>query len=302
MLVFDLLVFGPRLMKIIIITIAAVLVFGCSEQPAFHKAASRGNIEAVKKHLELGEEVNLRDDMNRTPLHHAAFVGSKEIVELLIARGADVNATNDYGSTSLHYAAIQGHTKITELLISNAVDLNLKRVEGFTPLHLAARKGRNETVKLLIAKGADINATNELGLTPFQVSGNKAMDKLFREHVARTEEELENEDIDLNREELLNNSPEIVVSETSPEDVAKEVELIEKALEAGEISEKEADARIEKLLGNEDDSPGGSQENVPSEMSPEDVAKEVELIEKALEAGEISEKEADARIEKLLGN
>ena len=55
MLVFDLLVFGPRLMKIIIITIAAVLVFGCSEQPAFHKAASRGDIEAVKKHLELGE-------------------------------------------------------------------------------------------------------------------------------------------------------------------------------------------------------------------------------------------------------
>ena len=37
-------------------------------------------------------------------------------------------------------------------------------------------------------------------------------------------------------------------------------------------------------------------------MSPEDVAKEVDLIEKALEAGEISEKEADARIEKLLGN
>ena len=63
---------------------------------SIHKAAEEGNIEAVKKHLAAGTDVNARVTRKYTTgwtvLHFAAEHGHWEIAELLIAKGADVNA------------------------------------------------------------------------------------------------------------------------------------------------------------------------------------------------------------------
>jgi len=47
---------------------------------SIHSAAFEGNIEAVKKHLAAGSDVNLKGKFGETPLHWAAHKGSKEIV------------------------------------------------------------------------------------------------------------------------------------------------------------------------------------------------------------------------------
>ena len=52
-------------------------------EPTIHEAANEGNIEAVKKHLAAGADVNARDDYGTTPLHQ---VTTKEIAQLLIAK------------------------------------------------------------------------------------------------------------------------------------------------------------------------------------------------------------------------
>ena len=118
---------------LLITTIAAVLLVGCGEsqqsappvevkpvepvaeaaQPepttakapdiSIHEAASSGNIEAVKKHLAAGADVNAKIG-EETPLHFAALFGRKEVVELLITKGADVNAKDDEGETPLDQA------------------------------------------------------------------------------------------------------------------------------------------------------------------------------------------------------
>jgi cytohesin len=68
-------------------------------------AAEKGNIEAVKQHLDAGADVNAQDnDIRWTPLHVAAAFGHKEIVELLIAKDADVNAKDVAGRTPLDLA------------------------------------------------------------------------------------------------------------------------------------------------------------------------------------------------------
>jgi len=121
--------------NLLLTTIAAVLVVGCGESqqsapapeakpvepvaeaaqqvPAkakapeisIHKAASDGNIEAVKQHLAAGVDVNAWDeDFGWTPLHLAAQSGQKEIIELLLANGADVNARDWSGETPLDWA------------------------------------------------------------------------------------------------------------------------------------------------------------------------------------------------------
>ena len=131
---------------LLLTTIAAVLLVGCGESqqsapapeskpvepvaeaakpepptakaPAIsiHEAAKEGNIEAVKKHLDAGTDVNAKDQNSATPLHLAAVMGHKEIAELLIAAGADMNVKNKDGATALDKAIGQNNTKIADLL------------------------------------------------------------------------------------------------------------------------------------------------------------------------------------------
>ena len=142
---------------LLLTTIAAVVLVGCGPSMSIHDAADKGNIEAVKQHLDSGRDVNAKDQKGKTPLHRAASEGHKEIVELLIAKGANVNvnAKNEFGSTPLHVAAFQGHKEIAELLIPNGADVSAKDKYEQTPLHFAAINGHKEIAELLIANGAD---------------------------------------------------------------------------------------------------------------------------------------------------
>jgi len=78
--------------------------------------AEKGNIEAVKQHLDNGVDVDAKDNIGWTTLHFATVLDHKEIVELLIAAGADVNAKNKEGRTPLNWAINLEETEIADLL------------------------------------------------------------------------------------------------------------------------------------------------------------------------------------------
>ena len=124
-------------MKLLLTTIAAVLLVGCGESqqsaPApeakpkpptakapdisIHFAARKGNIEAVKKHLDAGVDIHVLDKKyGFAPLHYAADGGHKEIVELLLAKGADVNQRDKIGKTPTAWAMRYGHKEVTAIL------------------------------------------------------------------------------------------------------------------------------------------------------------------------------------------
>ena len=66
---------------LLLTTIAAVLLVGCGKPTpdiSIHEAASSGNIEAVKKHLAAGADVNAKIGRG-TPLHFTAIQGHKEV-------------------------------------------------------------------------------------------------------------------------------------------------------------------------------------------------------------------------------
>ena len=128
-------------MKILITTIAAVLVVGCGEsQPpeppdiSIHDAALEGNIEVVKQHLAAGADVNNKGLFGGAPL---ILAESREIIELLIVAGADVNYSPENGITPLARAVIRADKESAELLITSGADVNSKDRQGYTPLDTA---------------------------------------------------------------------------------------------------------------------------------------------------------------------
>ena len=146
-------------MKQLLITIAALVLVGCSKPPPpdipIYNAAGAGNIEAIKQHLAAGTDLNAKDVVaGWTPLNYAVMSGEKEAVEVLIDNGADVNVKDKYGSTPLHDASLGKHNEVVELLISKGADVNAKRGDGDTPLDKATMLDiTNETADLLRKHG-----------------------------------------------------------------------------------------------------------------------------------------------------
>ena len=125
----------PSCTVLLIVTIAAWVLYGATSwwagsgesQPpepptakapdiSIWDAAEDGNIEAVKKYLAAGADVNAKLGNGWTPLHYATYGGHKEIAELLIAKGAEVNAQSDGGNTPLDGAIMHNHTETIDLL------------------------------------------------------------------------------------------------------------------------------------------------------------------------------------------
>ena len=96
-------------------------------------AATIGDLEAVKKHLEAGADINGRDPNFGASVLAAAVVRNQvETAKYLIENGADVNQASQDGSIPLHTAALFGFAESAELLIDSGADI-FASGQGGTP-------------------------------------------------------------------------------------------------------------------------------------------------------------------------
>ena len=100
--------------------------------------AAEGDLDGVKRLLNLGEDVDGVDEDGNTALHFAAEVGSAEVTRLLLERSADANVGNDEGDRPLHKATINNHVDIVALLVAGGADPNAQ-VQISLPLLLFRR-------------------------------------------------------------------------------------------------------------------------------------------------------------------
>ncbi|PWL37733.1 ankyrin repeat domain-containing protein [Flagellimonas aquimarina] len=82
---------------------------------SFCKAIVKGDVETVKKLIELGEDVNQKS-LGMAPIHFAARYNQTEILELLIANGANVKKRCDKGYTAKKYAELSNAVEAMEIL------------------------------------------------------------------------------------------------------------------------------------------------------------------------------------------
>ncbi|KAB7529464.1 ankyrin repeat domain-containing protein [Flagellimonas olearia] len=73
-------------------------------QPSiFCKAIMQGDVDTVRKMIQLGEDVNQKS-LGMTPIHFAARYNQTEILQLLIDNGANVKKRCDRGYSAKKYA------------------------------------------------------------------------------------------------------------------------------------------------------------------------------------------------------
>lgn len=85
---------------------------------AFCKAVMQGNIETVKRLLDLGEDVNKRS-LGMTPAIFAARYNQAEVLKVLIANGADLSKKCNKGWDIQKYAKISNSTEVLAILQEN---------------------------------------------------------------------------------------------------------------------------------------------------------------------------------------
>jgi ankyrin repeat protein len=84
-------------------------------------AIAKGDIEAVKKFIEYGADVNEKSN-GMTPLMIAARYNQVAIIKLLLEKGADAKTVNDNGLTALKYAKMSNAQEAADALtvVNNA--------------------------------------------------------------------------------------------------------------------------------------------------------------------------------------
>ena len=80
------------------------------------EAIEDNNIEAFRRALEEGADVDSQTRYKNTLLHEAAYWGRKEIARVLIDNGIPVNARNMFEHTPLYIATVWEHTETVDLL------------------------------------------------------------------------------------------------------------------------------------------------------------------------------------------
>ena len=86
---------------------------------SFSNAIMKGDLDAVKKMISLGEDVNQKS-MGMTPAHFAARYNKAEILKVLIANGADLKKRCDKGFTVKKYAELS-HADDALQVLKNAM-------------------------------------------------------------------------------------------------------------------------------------------------------------------------------------
>ena len=97
-------------------------------------AARTGDLDGIKRYLEEGADIDeLSEQTHLSPLAWATMMGETKAVKLLIQLGADVNVRQEDGGTPLHIAFFLGRAEISEILLKEGADVNVKNNRGEIP-------------------------------------------------------------------------------------------------------------------------------------------------------------------------
>jgi ankyrin repeat protein len=116
-----------------------------------HDAAGENDLEAVRRMLALGLDVNAVT--SRTPLHEAALHGHIEMAKLLIEHGADTTIRDPYfHAPAIGWAEYNGKSDMVELLKTYLLDIFAAAAFGLTDRLVALLEQKPEQANIRFGK------------------------------------------------------------------------------------------------------------------------------------------------------
>lgn len=130
-----------------------------------YEAAAKGDVDAVRRLLEEGTEVDQSAERTRyeTALGVAAANGHPVVVDILLKANANVDAGLDKRGSALLHAYSAGHIEIVKALMAAGADIHSAQPQPLlqpkkTPLHLACANGETAIAELLLDAGVEVEA------------------------------------------------------------------------------------------------------------------------------------------------
>ena len=136
------------------------------EELAMIIAASTGNLDAVKRLVSKGMDLDHSDFTGNTPLIYAARYARVTLVEYLLRHGADVNAYTHWGTTALIEAVRKGSFPVVQDLLDAGADVDQLNNKHESALFDAVKYRRLWAVNMLLYRNAQTDIKNTLGYTP----------------------------------------------------------------------------------------------------------------------------------------
>lgn len=137
--------------------------------------AQVGKVDAVKRLLAEGANIETTDQHGRSVLAIATAFGQTDVVHMLLTAGANANAGIGNRKTALHIAAASGKTDIVKALLAAGARVDVADQDGNEPLHLAvANPANGQIVKDLLEAGAKVDVANNDGMQPVHLAARSA--------------------------------------------------------------------------------------------------------------------------------
>jgi len=118
--------------------------------------ACKGNLAKAKDLVDIGANVNYREDRGDSVLMMACWFGHADLVSFLLEKKADIHLKNDTEQTALHYASMKGHIKIIKMLMSRGASFDEEDNKGYTSVMCAAQFGHTALLDFFKRRGANL--------------------------------------------------------------------------------------------------------------------------------------------------
>jgi 26S proteasome non-ATPase regulatory subunit 10 len=128
---------GESLVDLLLQKDADVNAQSFNGQTALHFAASKANLDIVRKLIVHKASVRVKDKRGQLASHRAAAVGSVPILKLLLQNRSPANATDMDGMTALHHAISEGHGQAALELLKAGAEADKENVDGKRAIDLA---------------------------------------------------------------------------------------------------------------------------------------------------------------------
>jgi ankyrin repeat protein len=125
---------------------------------ALFAAVRQADLTALSAALQMGADLDARDEYGDTAFLAACNEGGASVVEWLLDHAADMRATRSNGETGLMLAAESNAVDTLALLIARGADIRARDEHGCTALILAAEYNAWNAARALVDSGADVNA------------------------------------------------------------------------------------------------------------------------------------------------